>query len=117
MMKLIEEETKAGVALESEGLQPTSKTARVRLSREKVTTQDGPFAETEEVIAGYSVIRASSKQEAIESAKRFLEVAILIALTSAMTSWAGVIVALAGAVAFGWVTATSARLRSEVSRA
>ncbi len=44
-------------------------------------------------------------------------VPVLIALTNAMMSWAGVIVALAGAVAFAWVTATSARLRSELARA
>jgi len=62
--------TQAGALLAAEGLQPTSKGARVKFSRGKPTVTDGPFAEAKEVIAGYWIIRANSLQEAIEWAKR-----------------------------------------------
>jgi hypothetical protein len=72
MGKLIEEMTKAGVLLDTAGLRPTSEGARVRLSRGKLSTVDGPFTETKEVIGGYAIIQAKSKKEAIELTKRFL---------------------------------------------
>jgi hypothetical protein len=72
MGKLIEEMTKAGVLLDTAGLRPTSEGARVRLSRGKLSTVDGPFTETKEVIGGYAIIQANSKKEAIELTKRFL---------------------------------------------
>ena len=72
MGKLIEEMTKAGVLLSTAGLRPTSEGVRVRLSRGKVSTVDGPFAETKEVIGGYAILEARSKKEAIELTKRFL---------------------------------------------
>jgi len=56
--------------LEGEGLQPTSKGARVKSSGNKRTVIDGPFAETKELIAGYWVWQVKSMQEAIEWAKR-----------------------------------------------
>jgi hypothetical protein len=65
----------AGVMLNSEGLQPSAKGARVRLSKGTVTVTDGPFAEAKELIAGINVIQAKSKAEAIELAKRFIDVA------------------------------------------
>lgn len=64
-----------GVVLGTEGLQPTDRGARVRLAGGKVTAVDGPFAEAKEVVAGYVLVRVASKQEAIELAGRFLEVA------------------------------------------
>jgi hypothetical protein len=65
-----EELAKAGVMLAGEGLQPSSKGARVRFSGSKRTVIDGPFAETKELIAGFWLIQAKSKEEAIEWIKR-----------------------------------------------
>ena len=65
-----EELSKAGVMLAGEGLQPSSKGARVRFSGTKRTVIDGPFSETKELIAGFWLIQAKSKEEAIEWVKR-----------------------------------------------
>ncbi len=70
MGKFNEEMVKAGVMLEGEGLQASSKGARVRFSGKKVTVIDGPFTETKELIAGFWIIQAKSKEEAIEWASR-----------------------------------------------
>jgi hypothetical protein len=75
MGKLIEEMMKAGVLLSTEGCQPSSKGARVRLSGGKVTVTDGPFTEAKELIGGFAIIQAKSKEEAIELTRRFLDVA------------------------------------------
>jgi hypothetical protein len=72
--QLIQEMARAGVLIATDGLQPSSKGARVRISEGKFTVTDGPFTETKELIAGYAIVRAKSKQEAIELAKRFLTV-------------------------------------------
>jgi hypothetical protein len=72
MGKLIEEMTRAGALVSTAGLRPMSEGVRVRLSRGKVSTIDGPFAETKEVIGGYAILEAKSKAEAIELTKRFL---------------------------------------------
>lgn len=65
-----EELVKAGVMLAGEGLQPSSKGARVRFSSNNRTVIDGPFAETKELIAGYWIWQCSSLQEAIDWVKR-----------------------------------------------
>jgi len=65
-----EELVNAGIMLAGEGLQPTSKGARVRFSGTSRTVIDGPFPETKELIAGYWIWRVKSMQEAIEWAKR-----------------------------------------------
>ena len=70
MGKFNEELVKAGVLLAGEGLQPTSKGARVKFSGSKRTVTDGPFAETKELIAGFWIWQVKSKAEAIEWAKR-----------------------------------------------
>jgi hypothetical protein len=70
MGKYTEELVKAGVLLAGEGLQASSKGARVRISGTKRTVIDGPFAETKELIAGFSIIQVRSKEEAIEWVKR-----------------------------------------------
>ncbi|HLM98113.1 MAG TPA: YciI family protein [Bryobacteraceae bacterium] len=75
MGKLIEESMKAGWLLATEGCLPTAAGARVRLSDGKFLVTDGPFAETKEVVGGFAIIQASSKQEAIEHTKYFLQVA------------------------------------------
>ena len=66
-----EELTKAGALLDASGLQPSSKGWRVKYSGGKRTLVDGPFAETKELIAGYTIIQAKSRQEAIDWTKRF----------------------------------------------
>ena len=70
MGKFNEELVKAGVMLAGEGLQPSSKGARVRFSGSKRTVIDGPFSETKELIAGFWLWQCKSKEEAIEWAKR-----------------------------------------------
>jgi hypothetical protein len=70
MAKYNEQLVNSGRMLAGDGLQPSSKGARVRFSGGKPTVTDGPFAETKELVAGYWIIRANSKQEAIELAKK-----------------------------------------------
>ena len=70
MGKYNEELAKAGVLLDGNGLQPSSKGARVKFSGTKRTVVDGPFAETKELIAGYWLFQVKSKEEAIEWVKR-----------------------------------------------
>ena len=70
MGKYNEELAKAGVVIAMDGLQPSSKGARVRLSGTKRTVIDGPFAETKELIAGYWLFQVRSLEEAIEWVKR-----------------------------------------------
>ena len=70
MGKFNEELVKAGVMLAGEGLQPSSKGARVRFSGDKRTVIDGPFAETKELVAGFWLWQVKSKEEAIEWVKR-----------------------------------------------
>jgi hypothetical protein len=71
MGNYMEEMLKAGVLLGGEGLQPTSKGARVKFSRGKPTITDGPFTEAKELIAGYSLIQVKSREEALEWVKRW----------------------------------------------
>jgi hypothetical protein len=70
MTRYNEELVKAGVLLAGEGLQPSSKGARVHFSGAGRTVIDGPFAETKELIAGYWLIQTKSREEAIEWVKR-----------------------------------------------
>lgn len=66
-----QELAKAGVLLDASGLQPTSKGWRVRYSGSKRTVVDGPFTEAKELVAGYTLIEAKSREEALEWSKRF----------------------------------------------
>jgi len=70
MMKFNEELVKAGVMLAGDGLQPSSKGARVRFVKGKTSVVDGPFAETKELVAGYWIWQVKSREEAIEWARR-----------------------------------------------
>src|ERR1700712_478561 len=70
MGKFNEELVKAGIMQAGEGLQPSSKGARVRFSGTKRTVVDGPFAETKELIAGFWLWQCKSREEAIERVKR-----------------------------------------------
>ena len=71
MTQYNEEMVKAGVMLQGEGLHASSKGARVKFSSGKPTVIDGPFAETKELIAGFTMIQVRSKEEAIEWVKRW----------------------------------------------
>ena len=66
-----EELQKAGVLLDGSGLQPTSKGWRIGYSGDKRTVIDGPFTETKELIAGYTIIKVKSREEALDWTKRF----------------------------------------------
>jgi hypothetical protein len=70
MAKFNEEMLKAGVMLAGDGLQASSKGARVRFAGGKPTVTDGPFAETKDLVAGYWIIQAKSKDEAVAWARR-----------------------------------------------
>jgi hypothetical protein len=70
MAKYNEELVRAGVMLAGDGLQPSSKGARVKFRGNERIVIDGPFAETKELVAGYWLIQVKSKEEAIEWVKR-----------------------------------------------
>ncbi|WP_151480678.1 YciI family protein [Streptomyces albicerus] len=74
MGALFEEITKAGVMLDTAGLTPTSEGTRMTWAGGKVSYTDGPFTETKEVVGGYSIVQAKDKAEAMEWAKRFLQI-------------------------------------------
>ena len=74
MGKLIEEGMKAGWLVATEGCLPSALGARVRRSDGKLSVTDGPFTEAKEVVGGFAILRANSKQEAIQLAKDFPQV-------------------------------------------
>jgi hypothetical protein len=74
MGRLIEEMTREGTLVDTAGLRPTAEGVRVRLHQGRVTTTDGPFTESKEVIGGFAVLEAQSLAHAIELTKRFLAV-------------------------------------------
>jgi hypothetical protein len=74
MGALLEEITKAGVMLDTAGLAPTSEGTRLTWSGGRVTCTDGPFTESKEVVGGYAVVQVRDKAEAVEWARRFLQV-------------------------------------------
>ncbi len=74
MGKLMEEAMRDGWLVSTAGLRPTAEGKRVRWNRGKLTTTDGPFSETKEVIGGYAVLEAPSMAKALELTERFLRV-------------------------------------------
>ncbi len=72
MGKLMDEMTRAGKLVATAGLTPTRQGVRMRSNHGKLSTTDGPFTETKEVIGGYAILEAASMQEAMEITKRFL---------------------------------------------
>ena len=74
MEKLIEQSMKSGELLATEGCLPTAFGARVRIANGTITVTDGPFAETKEVIGGFAILQANSKEHAIEQTRKFLEI-------------------------------------------
>src|SRR5262249_311469 len=75
MGKLIEEGMKAGWLVATEGCLPTALGARIRRSGDRVTVTDGPFTEAKEVVGGFAILKAASKEEAIELVRTFLKIA------------------------------------------
>lgn len=75
MGKLIEEGFKAGWLVSTEGCLPSALGARVRRSGDKLSVMDGPFTESKEVVGGFAILKANSKEEAIQLAKDFLKIA------------------------------------------
>ena len=73
MGKFIEETTKSGNFVAGAGLQPTSAGARVKLKDRKITVTDGPFTESKEIVGGYAIMDAKSRDEALGLARRFME--------------------------------------------
>jgi len=71
MQKYHEELVKSGVLVDASGLKPSSKGWRIRYSGDRRSFVDGPFAETKELIAGYTIIDVKSRDEAIELTRRF----------------------------------------------
>jgi hypothetical protein len=74
MGRLIDEMTRDGVLVRTAGLRPTAEGRRVRLRRGQLSTVDGPFTETKEVIGGFAILEAESMPQAIELTERFLRV-------------------------------------------
>jgi hypothetical protein len=74
MGKLIDDMTREGVLVQTAGLRPTAEGTRVRLRQGHLSTVDGPFIETKEVVGGFAILEADSMQTAIELTKRFLRV-------------------------------------------
>jgi hypothetical protein len=71
----IEQEARAGNLIAAEGCLPSAFGVRVRATNGKYSVTDGPFTEAKEIIGGFAIINATSKEDAIEQAKRFLAVA------------------------------------------
>ena len=69
---MLEDMTKAGVLLDTAGLRPIEEATRIRLAAGEQTVIDGPFAESKEVIGGYCLLQARSKDEVVARASRFL---------------------------------------------
>ena len=74
MGKLIERMTREGTLVRTAGLRPTREGTRVRLRGGTLSTVDGPFTETNEVIGGFAILEAKSMQEALELTRRFLKI-------------------------------------------
>ncbi len=75
MGQLIVEFTNSGELISTEGCLPSAKGARVKQSNGEVTVTDGPFTESKEVIGGFALLEAKSKEHAIDLCRRFLKVA------------------------------------------
>ena len=73
MGKFIEATTKSGNFVGGAGLQPSSAGARVKLKGGRITTTDGPFVQTKEIVGGYAIMDAKSREEALALARRFME--------------------------------------------
>jgi len=75
MGQLIEETMRSGALLATEGCLPSAMGMRVRLADGEITVKDGPFTESKEVVGGFAILQADSKEQAIELTRRFLHIA------------------------------------------
>jgi hypothetical protein len=75
MGKLVEDGMRSGYLLGVEGCMPSAAGARIRFSDGKLSVTDGPFSESKEVVGGFAIIQANSKQEAVEHVKNFIQTA------------------------------------------
>ncbi len=73
MGEFVSEGFKSGVLVDTNGLKPTSEAHRVRLQGGKISVTDGPFIESKEVIGGYAIMELKSRAEALEYARRFMD--------------------------------------------
>jgi len=73
MAKLTEDAIRDGSVIQTGGLAASTNGARIRISRGKLTVTDGPFTEAKEVVGGYAVLAAQSREEALESARIFMQ--------------------------------------------
>lgn len=73
MGKFVEESFKDGTLVDTAGLKPTKDGMRVRLSEGKVATTDGPFTEAKEIVGGYAIVNAKSREHAREIGERFMD--------------------------------------------
>jgi hypothetical protein len=73
MGRFVEKSLKDGTLVDTGGLLPSKDGLRVRLERGKLTVTDGPFSESKEVIGGWAILKADSKQEALRIATEFME--------------------------------------------
>jgi hypothetical protein len=71
--RLMAEQAKSGVFVSAGGLKPSAQGGRVRITRGKLRVSDGPFTDAKEVIGGFAILNAGSKNEAIAMAKQFME--------------------------------------------
>ena len=74
MGEFVGDAMKNGVMIEGAGLQPSAKGNRVRLSGGKITVIDGPFSESKEIVGGYALIEARSREHALEVGREFMEI-------------------------------------------
>jgi hypothetical protein len=75
MGKFIEESFKSGILLATEGCLPTAMGARIRKNNGNFKVTDGPFTEAKEIVGGFALIQAKSKEDAIEYSKAFMKIA------------------------------------------
>ena len=73
MGEFVGDATKRGVMVDTAGLMPTSKGTRVSLRGGKITVSDGPFTESKEIVGGYAVVDAKTREEALELARKFMD--------------------------------------------
>ena len=73
MDELVQRNMKSGALVETAGLQPTKAGTRIRLSKGKLKTTDGPFTETKEIVGGFAIMECKTREEALAHAREFME--------------------------------------------
>ena len=73
MGEFVSEGFKSGVVKDTAGLKPTAEGFRVRSSKNRLSVTDGPFSEAKEIVGGYALVEVASKEEAMKTARQFME--------------------------------------------